>query len=154
MTAESSADSRTKMSAGFKNLSFVDPFSHSDYSLHMHIENYKQVKRFSLKISRAKTYRQYNFCRDMMAYFTKNQESTKIYFFHKKMFSSNPPQKTKTLQFKKNYECVTASSVFLCKQRAQKLVCAIPLIFMPVDYTQVELKIRKEKKKKTTKTAR
>lgn len=82
--------SRTKMLTGFRNLSFVDPFSHSDYSLHRHTETFKQVERFSLKISRAKTCRQYNFCIDMMAYFTKNQESTKIYFFHKQKFSSSP----------------------------------------------------------------
>lgn len=109
--------SGTKMSAGFRNLSLVYPFSHSDYNLHKHTRTFKQVKRFSLKISRAKTFREYNFCRDIMAYFTKNQESTKIYFFCKQMFSSSPHIRTQKHQFEENYKCVTAYSIFLCKQR-------------------------------------
>lgn len=41
---------------------------------------------------------------------------------------------------------MTASSVFPSKQRPQKPVDAIPLIiFMPVGYTQMELKTQKEK---------
>lgn len=84
---ELSRDQKKKV-CWFQELSLVDPSSRSAFSCLRPTTTFNLVKRFPLKISRVKTFRQCNFCTDMTAYLTRNRKLLRYTFAVNQLFSS------------------------------------------------------------------